>query len=100
MWVLLIAVAAVVIGKLTLGLSIPLRFAAAVFLISVMVVPIESWLIINGYRVYGESAVNAFTGFTTPITGVPVEIAFATPCYMALIVAFIRYWEIVLDNRL
>ncbi len=100
MWVLLIAVAAVVIDRFTIGLSIPLRFAAAVLLISVLVLPIESWLIMNGYRVYGESAVMDFTGFKTPITGVAVEVAFATPCYMALIVGFIRYWEIVLDNRL
>jgi hypothetical protein len=61
---------------------------------------VESWLIVNGYRVYGPSAVNNFTGFVTPITNVPVEVAFAIPCYMALIIAFIRYWEIILDNRL
>ena len=100
MWVLLIAVAAVVIDRFTIGLSIPLRFAAALLLISALALPIESWLIMNGYRVYGESAVMNFSGFQTPITGVAVEVAFATPCYMALIVGFVRYWEIVLDNRL
>ncbi len=100
MWVLLIAVAAVVIERITIGLSIPLRFAAALLLISALVLPIESWLIVNDYRVYGESAVMNFSGFKTPITGVPVEVAFAIPCYMALIVGFIRYWETVLDNRL
>ncbi len=41
-----------------------------------------------------------FSGFKTPITGVAVEVAFAIPCYLALIVGFIRYWEIVLDNKL
>ena len=41
-----------------------------------------------------------FSGYKTPITGVAVEVAYAIPCYLALIVGFIRYWEIVLDNRL
>jgi hypothetical protein len=99
-WVLLIAVAAVVIDRFLIGASIPLRFAAALLLISALALPIESWLIVNGYRVYGESTVMDFSGFTTPITGVAVEVAFAIPCYLALIIGFIRYWEIVLDNRL
>jgi hypothetical protein len=99
-WVLLIAVVAVVMDRFMIGFSIPLRFAAAVLLISALALPIESWLIVSGYRVYGESAVANFTGYTTPITGVAVEVAFAIPCYLALIVGFIRYWEIVLDNKL
>lgn len=99
-WVLLIAVAAVVIDRFLIGLSIPLRFAAALLLITALALPIESWLIVNGYRVYGESAVMSFSGYKTPITGVAVEVAYAIPCYLALIVGFIRYWEIVLDNKL
>ena len=65
-----------------------------------MALPIESWLAINGYRVYGQSMTERFTGFTTPITGVASEVAFAIPCYLALIIAFIRYWEMILDNKL
>ena len=100
MWVLLIGVAAVVVDKFLISFSIPIRFASALLLISALALPIESWLIVNGYRVYGESAAMNFSGHTTPITGVAVEVAFAIPCYMALIVGFIRYWEIVLDNEL
>ena len=100
MWVLLIAVTAVVVDKFLIGLPLPLRFAAALLFISVLTLPIESWLIMNGYRVYGTSATLDFTGFKTPITGVAVEVAFAVPCYLALIIGFIRYWEIVLDNKL
>jgi hypothetical protein len=44
--------------------------------------------------------VERFTGLKNPITGLPAEIGVAVPCYLALIVAFIRYWEVVLDNRL
>jgi len=98
--VLMIAVGAVVIDRFMIGMSIPLRFAAAVLLISALALPVESWFIMNGYRVYGNTAVMNYSGFKTPITGVPVEIAFAIPCYLSLIVGFIRYWEIVFDNRL
>jgi hypothetical protein len=98
--VLLIAVAAVIIDRFLIGKPIPLRFAAAVLLISALALPFESWFIMDGYRIYGDSAVAGYTGFTMPLTGVPVEIAFAIPCYMSLIIGFIRYWEIVFDNRL
>jgi hypothetical protein len=98
--VLLIAIVAVVLNRFLIDRSIPLRFAAAVVLISALALPFEAWFIENGYRVYGSSAVASYTGFTLPLTNVPVEIAFAIPCYMALIIAFIRYWEIVFDNQL
>lgn len=99
-WVLMIAVAAIVVGRLLLRLTLPQRYIAGIFIISALALPVEAWLINNGYREYGHSAVSNFTGYKTYLTGVPVEIAFAIPCYLALIVAFIRYWEIVLDNRL
>ena len=99
LWVLLIAVVGVVLDRFLIGIPIPLRFAAALVLISILALPLESWLIVHGYRVYGESAVANFTGFKVPFTGVAAEVAFAIPCYMALIIGFIRYWEIELDNR-
>ncbi len=98
--VLLIAIGAIVVDKFMIGLSLPLRFAAGVLLISALALPFESWFLANGYRVYGNSAVMNYSGFTTPITGLPVEIVFAIPCYLSLIVCFIRYWEIVFDNGL
>lgn len=98
--VLLIAIAAVVLDRFLIGRPIPLRFAAAVLLISALALPFEAWFIENGFRVYGSSAAANYTGFTVPLTDVPVEIAFAIPCYMSLIIGFIRYWEIVFDNRL
>ena len=98
--VLLIAIGAIVVDKFMIGVSLPFRFAAGVLLISALALPFESWFVANGYRVYGNTAVMNYTGFTTPLTGLPVEIAFAIPCYLSLIVCFIRYWEIVFDNRL
>ena len=98
--VLLIAIGAIVIDRFMTGMPLPLRFVAGVLLISALYLPFESWFLANGYRVYGETAVMNQTGFKSPITGLPVEIVFAIPCYLSLIVCFIRYWEIVFDNRL
>ena len=96
----LIAVGAVVVDRFMIGMSLPLRFIAGVMLISALALPFESWFLANGYRVYGSTAVTNYSGFKSPVTGLPVEIVFAIPCYLSLIVCFIRYWEIVLDNRL
>lgn len=98
--VLLIAIAAVVLDRFLLGYPIWMRFVAAVMLISAMALPCEAWFIKNGFRIYGSSAAMNYTGFRTPVLDVPVEIAFAIPCYMSLIIPFIRYWEIVTDNRM
>ena len=99
-WVLLIGITAYVLDRFLIGYPIALRFVAALFIIGALALPIESWMIINGYRVYGASAVANFTGFKTPVTGLAVEVAFAIPCYLALVIGFIRYWEIALDNKL
>lgn len=99
-WVLIIGLAAVAIARFFMHYHIIQRFAIALIITSALVWPLESWLIINGYRIYGETAVKSYIGFKTPITNLPVEITFAIPFYMALIVAFIRYWETTLDNRL
>ena len=61
--------------------------------------PLEAWFIANGFRIYGPSAVENFIGFTTPITNTPIEVALAIPFYLALIISFIRYWEINFDNK-
>lgn len=99
LWVLLIAAGALVVEKFTANFSISRRFVFGVLFISVLSFFIESWFITNGHRVYGEGATMNFSGFQAPITGVPIEVAFAIPCYLSLIVGFIRYWEIVLDNK-
>ena len=98
--VLLIALGAVLVESFLIGLSLPMRFVVGVLLISALFLPFESWFVAHGFREYGDSAVMNQSGFTSPITGLPVKIVFAIPCYLSLIVCFIRYWEIVLDNRL
>jgi len=99
-WVTILAVAAVVVQRLMFDWPIPVKFAAALGVIYCLALPLESWLIRAGFREYGPSATENFVGIITPLTGVNLEIAFAVPCYFALMIAFIRFWEITLDNRL
>lgn len=99
LWIVLIAAATIVIDKVFLHLDLRVRFLGYIGLIGIMALPIEAWFIQNGFRIYGPSATADFTGFRTPVTGVPVEVAFAIPLYMALIVGFVRYWETVAENR-
>ncbi|NJL02808.1 MAG: hypothetical protein HC838_08305 [Spirulinaceae cyanobacterium RM2_2_10] len=99
-WVLMIGVSAIAIERLFMHWPLLYRFLFALGIAGSLLLPLEAWLIRNGYRVYGASATHNFTGFTIPTLSVPIEVALAIPCYLALIIAFIRYWETVLDNRL
>jgi hypothetical protein len=98
-WIALIWIAINLINKLFVHFDLRAKFIAYVLTAGAFALPIESWFIQNGYRIYGPSAVANFSGFKMPITGVPIEVAFAIPLYLALIISFIRYWEIVVDNK-
>ncbi|MFY8149580.1 MAG: hypothetical protein ACOVNL_10250 [Prochlorococcaceae cyanobacterium] len=100
LWVLVIAITAALVYRLGLALPIAARFLLALGIATAIALPIEYALLAAGMRVYGPSAVANFSGFTIPVLQAPVEVAFAIPCYLALVIGFIRYWEIVLDNRL
>lgn len=100
LWVLVIAITAAVVTRIGLHLSVALRFVLAVAIATAVALPIEYGLLAAGIRVYGPSAIANFSGFTLPVLGAPIEIAFAIPCYMALMFGFIRYWDLALDNRL
>ncbi|MFM7549514.1 MAG: hypothetical protein ACKO8I_11735 [Cyanobacteriota bacterium] len=100
LWVLVIAITAALVYRIGAHLPIALRFLLALAIATAIALPIEYALVATGMRVYGPSATANFSGFTIPVLSAPVENAFAIPCYLALVIGFIRYWEIVLDNRL
>jgi hypothetical protein len=99
-WVLVIALTALAVNRFFLLQPVAFRMVMAVLVATAIALPIEYGLYAAGLRVYGPSAVANFSGFTIPLLEAPIEISFAIPCYMALVLATIRYWEIVLDNRL
>jgi hypothetical protein len=98
-WIIIIAIAAVIVTRFFPHFPIGARFMIAMGITGAIAVPLESFFISNGYRVYGETTVAHFTGFTLPLWNTPIEVVFAIPCYMALIIAFIRYWETVISNQ-
>lgn len=100
LWVLIIWLTLYGVDRLLIHFNLVSRFLVYLGVIGVIVLPIEAWFMTNGYRVYGPSATANFTGFETIFTNVPVEVAFAIPLYLALVIAFIRFWEINLENQL
>ncbi len=94
LWVVLIWLNIYLVDRLLIHLNLVWRFLIYLGVIGILVLPIESWFINHGYRLYGPSATANFTGFNTVIFQIPVEVAFAIPLYLALVIAFIRYWEI------
>ncbi|MFM7314380.1 MAG: hypothetical protein ACKO0M_14665 [Cyanobium sp.] len=100
LWVLVIALTALVVNRVYVLRPPAFRMVLAVLVATAIALPIEYGLFVTGMRVYGPSATANFSGFTIPVLQAPVEIAFAIPCYLALVLASIRYWDLVIDNRL
>ena len=98
LWVIVIWFATRLVDRFLIGAGLVTRFVGYLIVISAIALPIESWFIQNGYRLYGPSAMANFTGIVTPIANVPAEVAAAIPLYLALIISFVRYWEIVRTN--
>ena len=99
LWVLVIWLSIYVVDRWLIHLDLIWRFLIYLGLIGILILPIESWFINNGYRLYGPSATANFTGINTIITNVPVEVAFAIPLYLSLVIAFVRYWEINMGKQ-
>jgi hypothetical protein len=100
LWILIVWIATNLIDQFLLSTNPTLRFLVTLLVTGIFALPLESLFILTGLRVYGPSAIANFTGILTPVTKIPVEVAFAIPCYMALVISFIEYWETLLDNHL
>lgn len=100
LWVVVIWLTLYAVDRLLIHFGLVARFLVYLGVIGIIVLPLEAWFINNGFRVYGPSAVANFTGFETIFTNVPVEVAFAVPLYLALVITFIRFWEINMGNQL
>lgn len=99
-WIVVIAITAILVGKFFSHFPIIYRFLIALSITTSLAVPIEAALIRNGFRVYSVSAQHYYTGVFMPVLNIPIEVAFAVPFYMALMIAFIRYWENILNNNI
>ncbi|MDD4803847.1 MAG: hypothetical protein PHN69_01615 [Candidatus Pacebacteria bacterium] len=99
-WVLVIAIVTWFVDKYFINKSLYEKFILYLAFATLIIAPFEAWLIHTGYRVYLPSAVGNFSGFVVPGLNIPVEVIFAVPFYLALVVSFIRYWAIIFDNKL
>lgn len=99
-WVLVILISTWLIDKYFINKNLVERFVLYLAFATVIIAPIEAWLIHSGHRAYLPSTVANFSGFVVPGLNIPVEVIFAVPFYLALAVAFIRYWATIFDNKL
>lgn len=98
-WVIIIWLAISLVDKFLKQIDLIEKFVLYVMVATIITLPGEALLRTQGIRLYGPSTTANFSGFTIPLTAVPVEIFFAIPFYLALVIAFIKYWIFVLDNR-
>jgi hypothetical protein len=97
-WILILWLSIKLVDKLFPHVSFRRRFGLYVVGGSILAIPLEYWYIANSFRVYGTSAVRDFIGIQLPFVNLPIEILFAMPLYFSLMIAFIKYWELVLNK--
>jgi hypothetical protein len=98
-WIVIVWLAINFIDKFFIEQNIFNKFIGYLLFIFAFVLPIESWLILNGFVIFNPNVQANFSGFLLPVIKIPVEVAIAIPFYYALIVPFIKYWEIVIYNK-
>ena len=94
-WILIIWASTSIVDRFFIHFNLTRKFILYLIMSAVIATPIEAWLIKTGYRIYGPTSVANFSGFRSIIFNVPIEVVFAIPMYLALIIAFARYWEII-----
>ena len=98
-WVLLMWFAMWLVDKFFRNFTLFEKFISYLIIITTVTVPAEFILITNGFRLYGPSSVANFSGFSIPLTKIPLEIMFAVPFYLSLVIGFVKYWEYMMENK-
>lgn len=97
-WIFVIWLATKLVDKYFVQLNLKQRFGLYMLTGGLLSVFIEGFYVANGFRSYSESAIRDFVGLHTPLTNLPIEILFAMPMYVALMIGFLRYWEFILSK--
>ena len=98
-WIVIIWLSVNIVDKVFIHFKLFEKFMAYLVVASVITTPIETWLISSGYRLYGPSATANFSGYKLPFFDVPVEVIFAVPFYLSLVITSSKYWIYILDNK-
>lgn len=97
-WVLILAIGGHLVHRFFVHHPPVAQFIISIAVLTILTVPIEGYLVASGMREYGPSLQAGYSGFHIPGTELPAEIMFAIPLYLALIIAFVRYWTSVWEN--
>jgi len=100
LWVILLGIGGHLIQKFFYRHTPFVQFGIALLLLTLFIIPVENFLLVNGLRQYGETLQAGFYGMLIPGTQLPGEILVAIPLYLTLMIAFIRYWTAVWDGEL
>ncbi len=100
LWIVLIYLSTSLVDVVKKNIPEVIKMLAYVLVGSLIFFQIEGYLIQNGYRWFTESVTNNFSGFTTPISHLPIEVSLAIILYLTLGLSTIRFWRIVWDNKL
>lgn len=98
-WVIIVWLAINFVDMSLIDKNIFERFFGYLLFIFVFVLPIEAVWMLSGHIIFSPNVQAGFSGFLIPGVNLPVEVAFAIPFYYALIVAFVKYWEILIYNK-
>lgn len=99
LWTIIIWISDLIINKIFMGWNLVWKLVAAASLASAVLVPMEMWFINNGYRVYSESTIKNLSGFKSPFFSIPIEVIVSAVFYSILIVAFKKFWEVIMNNK-
>lgn len=99
-WVVVVTLVVTTIDTFLIHLNLQQKFIGYLLLTTAVTAPLEAWFISAGYRLYGPSATANFSGFKSILFHVPVEVLFAVPFYLALVICFTKFWDVVIDNNL
>ncbi len=100
LWVLIIWITTTIVDRTLMHLNIVNSFILYLFVGTIIYLPIEAALMGAGYSNYSATTSSEFSGIIIPGLGIPFEVCFAIPLYLALIIGLIRYCRIVIENKL
>ena len=97
-WILVIWLTVKLVDTFFIHYSLKQKFWLYIVIGGAISIILESFYVANGFRAYSETVVNNFIGWNTPLTNLPIEIVFAMPLYVALMIATIHYWESITNK--
>lgn len=93
-WVLIVWASTALVDRFVPHWDLVWKLGGYLVVSAALMVPYEAYQIVHGNRVYGESAMKNFSGILSFGT-IPIEVLFAVPCYLVLVICFVRYWMLV-----